>query len=248
MNENILIESISVLGLNEKESKIYLSLLRSGNSPASLVAKNAGINRVTAYGILEVLEKKGLVQSAHRQGMQHFTALHPDLLVENAKQRTEMLEKVLPDLKSLMQHHDFRPSMRFFEGISGIKKAYQETLKSKTDILNYANSKNIRDHWPEYDQEYVEKRKRKKIFLKGLAPADDFGDRVLSEDKNSHRETRLIPHKFFEVENEIKIYDNSMMIASFMPHPFAIIIESKPVADTQRQIFDIVWNAARHLK
>ncbi len=245
MNENILKERITGIGLSKKESQIYLSALKTGNAPVSEIAKNAGLNRVTTYGILEKLLEKGIVKIAPQKGVQKFLAVAPDQVLSEAKQKVKALAEALPDLKNLMQAHEFQPTVQFFEGLAGIKKAYAETLKAKTEICNYANSQRIRDFWPEYEAEYIAKRKRKKIFLRGLAPDDDFGKKVVANDTNNYREIRLLNPKYFQVENEIKIFDNSMMMASFAPYPFAILIESKPVAETQRQIFGIMWHFAK---
>ncbi len=241
MNENILKECISGIGLSAKEAQIYLSNLKTGSAPVSEIAKNAGLNRVTTYGILENLLQKGIVKLAPQKGVQKFIAVNPEEVLVEAKQKVKTLESVLPDLKNLMQAHEFHPTVQFFEGMEGIKKAYAETLKAKTEILNYSNSQRIRDFWPEYEKEYIDKRRKKKIFLRGLAPDDAFGQRVLKKDLKTYREIRLLNSKYFQVENEIKIFDNSMLIVSFAPYPFAILIESKPVAETQRQIFGIMW-------
>lgn len=245
MDENILKQNIIDIGLTENESLVYLSALRVGKSSASEIAKNAGLNRVTTYGILEKLNHRGLIQSVQLAGIQNFNAIHPDIFVERARQKVQALEQSLPDLRHLMSDYQMRPNVRFFEGISELKKAYAETLKSKTDILNYANSKNIREHWSNYDLEYVSKRTRKKIFLRGLAPNDSFGRAVKKEDLIYHRETRLLKLSEFEVENEVNIFDHSLLIASFFPHPFAILIESKTVAKTQRQIFELLWKLSK---
>jgi hypothetical protein len=61
---------------------------------------------------------------------------------------------------------------------------------------------------------------------------------------------RLIPRKSFStehLENEINIYDHRMMIASFDPHAFAIIIKSSAVYETQKEIFEMMWRFAAKL-
>ena len=54
-------EIIREIGLNEKEAKIYLELLKQKISTASKLAKITKINRTTAYLELENLMKLGLV-------------------------------------------------------------------------------------------------------------------------------------------------------------------------------------------
>jgi hypothetical protein len=64
------------------------------------------------------------------------------------------------------------------------------------------------------------------------------------------REIRLVPANEFDFTNEINIYDHKVAICSFdsgLPGDgdmFGIIIESKEVAETQRQIFEMAWRYA----
>ncbi|MCF7812556.1 hypothetical protein K9M59_03095 [Candidatus Gracilibacteria bacterium] len=242
MDKNIIKKLIDT-GLSQNEAIVYLSSLENGTAPASSIAETAGLNRVTTYSVLERLLEEGLMAVSQRKGTKHFTALSPDILIEEIQRRAENLNRSLPLLKSLMGGQEDRPLVRFFKGLEGVQNAYWETLESRTQMLNYANSKNIRDHWPDYDQEYVLERKKKKIFLRGLAPEDLQGKKVQEKDAEYFRETRLLPKKHFWVENEINIYDDKFFIASFDPEPFAIIIQSQTVADTQRQIFEIAWES-----
>ena len=52
-------EAIGALGFNEKESLIYLALLKMGVGSAVSLARKTGIKRPTVYFTLEELEKKG---------------------------------------------------------------------------------------------------------------------------------------------------------------------------------------------
>ena len=69
--------NLNNIGFNEKESKIYLALLETSAQPASVVARQAGINRTTTYLTLEDLLKKGLVNRFERKGIQYFEAVDP---------------------------------------------------------------------------------------------------------------------------------------------------------------------------
>ncbi len=245
MDKNILTQKLQNIGLQKNEARIYLSTLESNTSPVSQIAKCAQMNRVSTHSILLRLLEKGMVIRSERKGISYFTALNPEILIRNTEQKAHSLAESLPFLRSIAGEKIVHPSVRFFEGIEGIKEAYYESLTSQTEILNYANSKNIRDHWSQYDEEYVLGRAERNIFLRGLAPDDKDGKIVQNQDAKYHRETRLIPVEHFQIENEIKIFDENMLITSFEPFPFALIITSKAVADTQRQIFQIAWNSAQ---
>ena len=237
----IILNTLQSIGLTEKESQIYIAILENGTSPVSQIAHTANYNRITTYSILEKLQARGLATLTERDGIKHFTAISPELLVEDTQKRAQDLANKLPLLKSIAGESSAHPSVQFFTGLDGIKKAYQGTLLAETEILNYANSKNLRDHWPEYDKEYVKKRAEKKIFLRGFAPEDEPGCLVHEDDKMFYRDIRLLPKKDFWVENEINIFDDKVLITSFEPNIFAILIQSKAVADTQRQIFEMMW-------
>ena len=57
----ILENVVQNIGLNAKETKIYLACLELGPSPASNIAARAKLNRVSTYDILEKLIQKGFV-------------------------------------------------------------------------------------------------------------------------------------------------------------------------------------------
>ena len=235
-----LIHIFKQIGLTDKEAKVYLGCIEKGSSPVSHIAESAGINRVTTYSILEKLIQKGLVSFYSKKKLKFFTAADPEIVVEEFEKRAKQLKSVLPDLKRLTgqtQH----PQVRFFEGIEGIKTIYADTLTSQTEILNYSNSDEIRQHWPSYDQDYVKKRAKKGIFLRGLCPKDIAGEKVHKEDKKYNRDMQLLPEDQFDFSNEINIYDNKVAIISYKNELIGMIIESKAIADSQRAIFNICW-------
>lgn len=243
----MLIDVLKNLGLNDKEAKVYLANLELGSSPVSDISKKAKINRVTTYDILEKLIHKGFTNYMTKNKIKYFDAVKPDTIYKISKQKTDDLKQALPDLKRL-HGETAHPRIRYFEGLNGIKAIYQDTLSSKTEILNYANSEEIRTHWPEYDKEYVEKRAAKGIFLKGIAPLDEAGLKVKSENEKYNRNIRLIPRNKYGFSNEINIYDNKVSIISFNEGLIGMIIESSEIADTQRVIFKMVWEFAAQFK
>jgi len=235
------------LGLTEKEASIYLACLELGSSPVSDIAKQANVNRVTTYDIIEKLIKKGYINYFTKNKIKFFDAVKPDTIYKITHQRTNDLKNILPDLKRLHGETP-HPTIRYFEGLNGLKAIYEDTLRSRTEILNYANSQEIRQFWPDYDQEYVEKRAKKKIYLRGIAPLDEAGLKVKKENRKYFRNIRLIPRNKYDFSNEINIYENKVSIISFNEGLIGMIIKSAEIAETQRTIFKMVWEFARQFK
>lgn len=233
------------IGLNSKEAKIYLASLELGESPASDIALRAKLNRVTTYDILKKLAQRGFVSKHTKKGKAHFSATDPDVIRDDIRKNYIDLKDALPQFRRLYGNSP-HPRIRYYEGLEAVKKVYTDTLTSKTEILNYADSKSIRKFWPNYDKEYVQERVNKKIFLKGIAPYDEQGVKVRRENKEMHREIRLVNLKEFSFSNEINIYDNKVGIISFGKREITgIVIENKEIAETQRAIFMMAWDYAK---
>jgi sugar-specific transcriptional regulator TrmB len=238
------------IGLDEKEAHLYVAGLQLGSAPASEYARACDLNRITSYNTLESLVKRGLFTLEKKIRGKSYAPVSPDSLAVEAEKHLHALTKALPELKSLQKAKYRKPNVRFFEGWEGVKRVYQDTLTSTGELLNFANSAVVREHWPEYDDEYVAERVRRNIRLRGISPDDAAGRQVHGEDKTHMREIRLVPANEFDFTNEINIYDHKVAICSFdsgLPGDgdmFGIIIESKEVAETQRQIFEMAWRYA----
>ncbi len=238
-----LLPVLTNIGLTDKEARVYLSLIELGPSVVSSLAGKAKINRVTTYDILEKLKAKGLISSFTKQHIKYFAATDPEVVASNFEQKAKSLVASVPSLKRL-RGETAHPRIQYFEGLDGIKAIYADTLTSKTEILNFSNSEEIRKIWPTYDKDYVSKRAKKKIPLKGIITADEAGKKVKAEDALYRREMRLIPKDRYSFTNEINIYDDKVSIISFTDELIGMIIESKEIANTQRAIFKIAWNFA----
>lgn len=231
-------------GFTEKEAQVYLACLALGPTTVLKISRKADISRGSCYDLLETMLEKGFVSKLDEVRHVIYSPVDPDSLLRRTEDNVRQLELALPELKGMFHKHA-RPRVRYFEGLEGVKRVYLDTLTATTEILNYANSREIRIHWPNYDAEYVAERYKKKIFLKGIAPDDEYGLAVQQEDAKSLRETRLLPARDFSFTNEINIYDNKVAITSFQNEMIGILIESDAIADTQRDIFKMAWGFAQ---
>ncbi len=242
-----IIHVLQAVGLDSKQSQLYVSGLQLGTAPASDYAKATGFNRITSYNLLEEMVHKGYFTVVRKVRAKWYAPVAPEYIALEARKNAEALERVLPELRSLQGSKYRKPRVRFFEGWEGVRHVYEDTLTAESDLLNFANSAVVRKFWPLYDSEYVDERVKRGIYLRGIAPDDQAGKRVHGEDQRKLREIRLVPASDFDFKNEIAMYDNKVAIISFADDPqrmFGVIIESKEVAETQRQIFEMAWRYA----
>ena len=87
-------QSLKDIGLNDKEVKVYVTLLKSGRLRPSALSKLTGINRATIYHTAKDLVNRGLIAEDLGGATIYLTALPP----ENLKQiieRQDMLRRSL---------------------------------------------------------------------------------------------------------------------------------------------------------
>jgi sugar-specific transcriptional regulator TrmB len=242
-----LLSTLQESGLKEKESQVYLSLLELGPSLVSTVGRKAKINRVTAYHVLEKLMDKGYVTQFTQEGVKYFSSVDPVLIVEQINQKAKKLTNALQELKNIQNLYQKKTRTHHFQGLRGIKAMYQDTLMSKGTILNFSYSQKIIEQWPEYENEYIEQRIKKKIPIKCIVPEEQIGEMRKQTDEFALRETRIVSEKEFPLACEINIYESKTAFVSFEPDDlFGIIIENQNFTDSHKYMFQMAWKFAEN--
>ncbi|OGH95139.1 MAG: hypothetical protein A2538_03445 [Candidatus Magasanikbacteria bacterium RIFOXYD2_FULL_41_14] len=246
------------IGLEDADAKIYLSLLQSGPSTATEIARKSGVSRTLSYHILEKLGWLGLVNRASGKGKKlQFFVEHPKNLIRFVKDkknvwesRMEEVQNSLPDFISLYKTAE-KPTVRFQEGIEGVKNIYWETLGSKTEILS------VLDLWPWYTpelnlykwgREYTRERSAKKIHERVMVLDTPEGRDWMENYKGSYKYTKyrwIKPEQVPMIKDlggEINVYENKVMMALFKkPVPIGVMIDSSALANILKAMFELAW-------
>lgn len=244
-------KELQTIGLNEKESKVYLASLELGQSTVQDISKKAGVNRATAYFVIEALMKMGLMSSFHKGKKQFFIAADPDRLIEILEQekttlenRAKGLKKLLPQLQSINNKQTDRPVVKYYEGKEGIKtmvEEIQKDFKNTKKTIRAAYSKEAID--TVFDNTQLDKWKQTRAQQKKQVQVIyTYKDGVLQDNQYSKR--RKVPLDRFPITFDIAVYDNKVRIASFSGRSIGIVIEDKEIADSLRAILDLAWEAS----
>src|SRR3990167_4568425 len=90
------------IGLSDKSAKIYLALLQLGRANVTDLAKQAGLKRPTTY-------------------------LHLDeLIISLLDFRLKQAQDMLPDLLGIYNEPKYKPSIKTYEGPTGLKQIYND--------------------------------------------------------------------------------------------------------------------------
>jgi len=242
------------LGFGEKEASVYLALLELGPSTTSEISRLAKINRTTGYDILESLVNDGLVSPVGQTKIQKFVAENPDKVIvflenkiKQGEKRLKQAYNLLPELFSIYNTEE-KPKVKFYEGVERLKEAFEDTLTAEKEIIGYAvGTDAFVAVGEEYLKDYFKRRVVKNIKVRVIAPDDPDTLKVTSQDKEELRESLIVPRDMFYFTTETNIYNNKIIIMSWK-EKFAVVIESKEIADAQKKIFELAWLGAKQFK
>lgn len=247
--DKLIEDTLKLLNLNDKEIKFFKTCFKLGNPTINEIIKAARLERSTGYLIAQSLIEKDLIEEDYREYKKRLIAAEPKKLLRilSAKGRTlgrqeiELKEK-LPELQAIYKVSDIRPNVRVFDGINGLLEIWQDILTSKTKILLWTNQETEKQFFtPQQHQKFIEERIQKKIQINVLAVNNQKGSELAKNDKTSLRQTKFLP-KDVTFSAETYIYDNKVAILDYKKDIIGIIIESEPIYNSQKAIFEMTWN------
>ncbi|MEK7140759.1 MAG: helix-turn-helix domain-containing protein [Patescibacteria group bacterium] len=244
--KNIVNPVLEVAGLDPKEASVYQEILQNGKIAVLNIARNLGLKKGDLYNILRRLENQKLIYPVPGCKRLTYSITDPEIIERAILAKEKNLEEAkgrLFNLFSLYNLNIGKPGMRFAQGKEGIKKIFNETLKSKTEILSYADGDGWIANFPKYLKWYEGERIRRNIKERIILPDTEMTTSYLKSYNTKVTEFKFIPHEEFKFSSEINIFDNKVVYVT-MREPFiALLIEDKEIADTQRAIFKLSWNS-----
>jgi sugar-specific transcriptional regulator TrmB len=231
-------------GFSEKEANVYLTVLAKGEVTIGQIATQSHINRTTVYSIVDGLEQKGIVFRFQKHSTTYISALSPRILVERFKSQADEAQRVLPDLLDLAYASPLRPRLRFFEGVDGLKRIFDEFALSSTEpvgVTNYASMPQellvyIRNH-------IVPTRKKRGISARFLLPDNELNREIQSRDEYALMQHRIRSFPWGDISVELSLFGTeSVSFSSFKSDEmFGVIIDSRAMYDCLKNMFEMLW-------
>ncbi|MDD3102466.1 MAG: helix-turn-helix domain-containing protein [Patescibacteria group bacterium] len=229
--------------LNKKEISVYLTCLELGPSTAGVVAQKAGIKRTSAYDILGDLIKVGLITHTIKNNKKYFLAEDPEILKKILHEKERALEEVLPQLKSIYNIPGIKPKTKFYEGVSGARNIFRETLSCrKKEAMAILPSVDIYDLiGVDFAKDYVAARTKLKIKSRTLrVKTRESEEKYFFQHKEQLREMRYLP-KSITFYSTILIWDDKVAIITSKKESFSFLIESQEFSQTMKALFEMLW-------
>lgn len=229
-------------GFSQEESNIYLVCLNIGSNPVSIIAKNANIKRQTCLYTVKKLESKWSISSYVKNGVTYYSAITPEELIKQQKEKMQQIEDALPEILSIMYREAVAPKVRYYQN-EGVSLVTNEILKHNKvavftnldraienhlqELKNFRN--NRKDWWTHSRILTYQSEQVMDFFTKEWIPSGD--------------EYRFLKKGDFEIENDIVITDTSVYILSMCnTEKYALVIESASFARAQKSVFELLWS------
>ncbi len=241
-----LIEPLKNLGLSEKEAKIYLALLQLGPATPYRIAQKAGLKRPTAYVIAEELVVKGLIVHVPGEEPKRYIARSPEAVLEAQEAKLLKTKSVLPELKSLQKETSEKASVLYFEGIEGLRQAYdykKKELHEKNIVGFFANPEDASSEVNEVFYEWNEYKERHHTHVMGLTvdtpTLKPYAKWLLPE--TTEITGKFLPENMYSAKVSIESCDDQFVRIALIESVQSLIIESPKLAKALREVFEITW-------
>lgn len=234
---------LQTIGLNEKEARIYLALLELGETSIERISEKAKIKRTTLYDVVNSLKEKGLLGWTIKNKKRYYFAVDPRELQVQLEQKIFRLKQAMPELLSITNLIDKKPQIRFYEGVEGLKEVYLDTLQYPNQPLwAWVTTEDFLDVvGKEFADYYVPLRVKNKTLAYVIVPNSPSLKGYIEDSPKSLRKIKIDYNSSFATE--IDLYGGSKIGFISFSEKVGLIVDSKKIYDTLKNIFDVHWNS-----
>lgn len=238
-------EELEEFGFTNNEAKVYLELIKLGQSTASALTKSTKLHRTNIYDALERLTKNGMATFLIINGTKHFSPADPESLITLQKERELKLASIIPQLKILEQTNGSSSSkVHMFEGIKGMRTLIFDLLTCKEKIIRtYGNPPDITERVKFFINQYHTLRQENGIMHYHLYN-EDVLDRIDLLNSMEHAYAGILPPEYSSPVTT-SIYDNKIHFMVWSEVPMGILIENETMAETYKNYYRVLFEVAQ---
>lgn len=239
-----------------RDTKLYLHLLSTGPRTIQRLANELRENRVTIHSAVEKMIDLGFLFESRKGKHRIVAASDPKIfhrLIEKRQTELNNIDETVSQmttwLESKRRIDESVPSVKFYEGIDGLKRMLEETLEAKNEVLVFTFvdlfSKLLT---PKYLENYYKRRAEKDISSRLIFPVGEFGKQVATYAESLKMVVRFLPTEI-NWKSGFFAWNNMLAIQSFTEGKVTCtIIENEDIAYFYRHvIFELCWKQASEI-
>jgi len=231
-------ETLSDLGFESREIKIYLALTRYGPLSALKISKETHIDRTTIYDILNKLIEKGIVSTTFKGKTKYFQAINSKKLLSHFKNKFNSLKTILPELKKITHSRNEELELEVYEGLEGIKTVLEDLMDSKLDYFAIGSAEEYENLLKYYNSRGV-------LLMDQLKVKETMITYKNQKFKKLKYGSYRYLDKKFKSNTMILIYGDKVAFFIWGQPSFAISIKNKSFSDFFIDHFNTLWKIAK---
>jgi sugar-specific transcriptional regulator TrmB len=248
-----IVETLTKLGLSEKEIKVYLHCLskKEGAFTAEITTET-GIKRSTVDIVVDKLLDRGFLSYFIDGKRKKYTAEDPKALLYTFENSLGELKKILPFLYTAGAKERNVPKIRFYQGEESVLRMFDDIFltlrvngKKEKELLAIASIDDMNNAIGGIQAKVQAKRIQERVSLKIITPQAPLADKLYAEsleDTNTLRSVKFFNPEKYPFRVALNIYDENVSIFNLKENPNGVIIEDADLADSLRSLFFLVWD------
>jgi predicted transcriptional regulator len=226
------------------EAKVYIAGLELGAATCIDIAKRSGVAKTSVFEALESLQRQKLVRATKRGGRVIYRVHDAERVVEALRSRVadqaatiDDVVRALPLFSALCGEGG--PATMVYEGADAIHGYFAHLEKTQPDAMDeIANSDDI---YAWIDAKDLLKARKASTWVPKKARSLYVGT---PRNKSSRFTHRVLNPAWGTFRGNVSLYGDFVSILTYTNRPMTIIIESKPLVDSLRLLFNVAWRAS----
>ncbi len=235
-------------GLTKTESKIFLVLLKLGETTAPEIVKKVELHKPTVYATLERLEKKGLASHITKDYKQVYSAVNPKKFLNMLEERKDDFLAVLPSLLKEYESGKTEREINVFVGREGLKTIFGEIVAVNKDcdiIGSKLQIVSVMQHrFAQYLKKFAKSRMKFRIIQIDTPEVRKRISELSKSFLNDNWKIKFIS-KNYSSPLMVNVYGDIAALTLWEGEPFTIRIKNRNVAKAFSNYFNLLWRMAK---
>ncbi len=238
---------LTSIGLTTAQAKAYIALMQNGPTAPPALADKIGETRTNAYKILDKLVTLKLARKEEHGKKIRYRVENPVALESLARQSRDAaltqerrVKDALPSLLNFFHTYSEQPGVRFYQGKDGIRQIFEDMLRTRQTIYLLRSPSDVRFYDALFFENFRRKRAELGICTHALTPNVASAIHNEDVDKRNNFMRTWLPANTYTANVEWDIYGDKVALISYGEEAMGMIIESPQIAESFRQVFQMM--------
>ncbi len=246
-------ESLIEFGMTPTEAKVYLEVIKLGESKIGPIIKRTGLHRGTVYTALDDLIKKGFATFIDEEKSRNYKVSGKNIFNSIIKERKnqageqeKIIDKFFNEIEKI-QNREKRQNVRVYYGVPAFKtlflEVYEECKKNDCEYYFQGMGGEMQDATGEAFYNHTQKLKNKMKIKSKI---------ILDKKTKPHSYHKVVQGNLRYIDSDrnspvnIWIYGDIVLLVLFGTNPLiSIKIESKITSEAFKGYFEKLWKMAK---